>query len=427
MNRSDEIENMQQMLNELNLLHEISQKISERKELHILLNEIIESSKEVMKAEAASLLLYDEEKNNLYFESVSGDKKVKLKRMTVKMGKGIAGWVAENKKSLLIEDCYKDDRFNPAFDIKTNFKTRSMICVPMLREGTLVGIMQVINKKNGLHFNRVDQNIYETLAAQCAIAIENTKLIDKQIQAEAVERELETARKIQRKLLPNVLPAYDDLDIAAFILPAKVVSGDYYNIHKLNDHQSLFVIADVSGKSISAALIVSIIDSCLDTQMKCSDTIDLQKTVEILNRVLIDSTTLDKFATCWFGLYDHKSKKLISINAGHNAPLLFRKNLNDPIKLIKGGIILGSMELPFVSEEVELQRGDTLVIYTDGITEAWNKKEEEYEEERLVNSIRSAKNGSAKETLNIIIEDVTKHVDHAEQSDDLTCYVIKVK
>ena len=85
------------------------------------------------------------------------------------------------------------------------------------------------------------------------------------------------------------------------------------------------------------------------------------------------------------------------------------------------------MELPFVSEEVELQRGDTLVIYTDGITEAWNKKEEEYEEERLVNSIRSAKNGSAKETLNIIIEDVTKHVDHAEQSDDLTCYVIKVK
>jgi len=427
MNRNEEIENMEQMLNELNLFHEISQKISERKELHVLLNEIIESSKEVMKAEAASLLLYDEEKNNLYFESVSGDKKGTLKRMIVNMGEGIAGWVADNKKSLLIEDCYKDERFNPAFDIKTNFKTRSMICVPMLRKESLVGIMQVINKKNSLHFNKVDQNIYETLAAQCAIAIENTKLIDKQIEAEAVERELETARKIQQKLLPDKLPPYDDLDIAAYILPAKEVGGDYYNIHKLNDHQSLFIIADVSGKSISAALIVSIIDSCLDTQMKSNNKIDLQNTVEILNRVLIDSTTLDKFATCWFGLYDHKSKKLISINAGHNAPLLFRNNLKEPIQLIKGGIILGSMELPFESEEVELQRGDTLVIYTDGITEAWNKKEEEYEEERLVNSVRSANNGSAKETLNIIIENVTKHVDQAEQSDDLTCYVIKVK
>ncbi len=427
MNQDTE-QKLNSMLNELELLHQISQKLSQKRDLPVLLEEIIESSKLMMRAEASSLLLYNSEQKKLYFDVVVGDKKKSINKMEISLGTGLAGWVAENKESILIEDCYKDDRFNPEMDIKTNFKTKSMICVPMLRGGNLIGVMQVINKKAGLLFNETDLNLFETLASQCAIAIENAQLIEEQIENEKTAYELKMAHDIQMNLLPSSLPNYSDLDIAATLIPAKDVGGDYYNILKLDDEFSLIIIADVSGKGVPAALIVSVIYSSLITQIKQSDAeINLLMLVETLNKVLIEATTNERFVTTWIGIYKHSSKLLKSINAGHNYPYIIRDPLEKPIELTKGGIMLGSMELPFEDESICLIAGDVLCLFTDGITEAWNELEEEYGEERLINILNSHTHLTSKEILSEILMDVQLHVGKAVPSDDITCIIMKVQ
>ena len=415
------------IIDEMKFLHQISQKISEKKSLPRLLNEIMESSKMLMNAEASSLLLYEPKDRKLYFQVATGTKGKLMKKFSVDLGVGIAGWVAKYKKPLLVKDCYKDSRFNPEYDKKSKFRTKSMICVPLIRKKKLLGVIQVINKKDVGQFEERDLALFETLASQCAIAIENHNLIEKQIENEALERELETAREIQEKLLPASLPEYTDIDVAAKLIPAKQVGGDYYNILQINDTQSLFFVTDVTGKGIPAALIVSTIYACINSYLKLKlERFDLMNLVTGMNHVLIESTTSTKFATCWFGLYIHEPKLLISINAGHNPPYIFRKGNAHPIELKTGGLFLGGLDVPYQVEEIQMKKNDVLVFFTDGVTEAWNKKEEEYEEHRLIDVILKNVEKSAGTMLAEIEQDVKNHVGKAQQSDDFTCAVVKI-
>ena len=416
-----------QSVNEnLHFLHTISQKISEKKPLPELMHEIMESSKKLMGAEASSLLLYDEKDGKLHFITATGEKGELMETFTVEMGEGIAGWVAEHRKPLLIEDCYQDTRFDPAYDKKSKFHTRSMICVPLVRHQRLLGVIQVINKKKGGIFNEDDLYIFQTLASQCAIAIENYQLTEKQIAAETLARELATAREIQQYFLPKGIPDFNDLDVASLILPAKEIGGDYFNILRLNESQSLFVVSDVTGKSIPAALIVSILDACLHAFLKLHvDQFDLMKLVVMMNQVLIESTTSTKFVTCWFGLYHHPTSELISINAGHNPPYLFRTGHDEVLSLEEGGIFLGSFDVPYRFEKLTLRSGDLLLVYTDGVTEAWNLDEEDYGTTRLIKTNLSYRDLPAQAILDAVLNDIKQYTSGTPQNDDITCLVIK--
>ncbi len=422
------VADLQYMLHKMNFLHEISAKISEKKPLPRLLDDIMESSREVMNAEASSLLLYDPGDNRLHFIVATGDKGAYFRKFSVDMGTGIAGWVGLHRQPLLIRDCYHDPRFNPEMDKKTSFRTRSMICVPLIRKEQLIGVMQVINRKEGGFFEERDQTIFETMASQCAIAIENARLIEIQVETEAMERELDTAREIQQSLLPDSLPEYADIQCAAALIPARQVGGDYYSIIKIGEDRSLFFIADVVGKSISAALIVSTLYSCLHTYIKLNqDNFDLSTLVTGMNLVILESVTPDKFVTAWFGLYHHDSGILRCINAGHNRPMIFRKGMEKPIELKSGGFALGVFDMPYRAQEIQMRRDDVLVLYTDGITEAWNREEDQYENRRLIRLVSGHRGKSAAGILDEIRKDVKKHVDSAPQSDDLTCVVIRIE
>ncbi len=423
-----DLQEMQNMIQQLNYLQKISQRISEMKSLDVLLFDIMQSCKELMNAEASSLLIYDEEEDVLNFEIVTGEKDEVIKKISCKIGEGIAGWVALKRQPLLIEDCYKDPRFNPEVDKKTNFRTKCMICAPMVRNDKLIGVIQVINKKNDDIFREGDLNIFTILASQCAISIENAKLTEIQIQQKALERELKTARAIQQNLLPSALPAFKDIDVSFSLIPAKQVGGDYYNVYTINEDQTLFFVCDVSGKSISAALIVSTICSSILTYLKMikikSEKFDLVELVKSLNRVLIESTTDEKFATCWFGLLEHSTKKFWSINAGHNTIYLYRES--EVIELKEGGLFLGSIDMDFTIEELVLMKGDVVLCYTDGVPEAMNKEGGFYEDERLIESGKFHKGKKSNLILKGILDDLKGFVMDAEQSDDITCGIIKI-
>jgi sigma-B regulation protein RsbU (phosphoserine phosphatase) len=417
----------QKIFAEMKFLHEISQKISETMPLSRLLAEIMESSKLVVQAEASSLLLYEAREKRLYFQTVTGDKADVVRHFSLKLGEGLAGWVAQHRQPLLIEDCYQDSRFDPKFDHHTRFRTRSMICVPLIRKRKLIGVMQVLNKKEGGTFLPRDLIILETLAAQCAIAIENARLVEVQIAAEAVQRELATAREIQQRLLPASLPVYQELDVAARLVPAEDVGGDYYTLMRIDERYSLFIVADVTGKGIPAALLVSTLHSALLTYLDMSSgELHLRKMVPVLNRVLTDCTGGARFVTAWFGLYDHAGRRLTSINAGHNPPFLYVSRETRLQKLDNGGLFLGILERPYEDEQVELHSGDVIIFYSDGITEAENSRRQLYSEARLASLILENHHLSAQQQLDAITHDVKLHAGRARQSDDITLGVIKV-
>lgn len=411
----------------VDFLHEISLKISESKPLQVLLDEIMYSSQLVMDAEASSFLLYSEEDGRLHFHVVQGEAENILKEYTVEIGSGIAGWVAQHKTPLIVNDCYSDPRFNPFYDKQSKFRTKSMICVPLLRRDTLLGVLSVINKKNGEYFLDADLHILETLAGQCAVAIENARLLDAKIKNESIKKELETAREIQQSLLPHRLPEFDDLDISATVIPAMEVGGDYYSVNRLPGNKTLFFIADVSGKGIPASLIVSTLDAALHTFLKLENgSLDPVKLTKVLNRVLMDIITGEKFATAWLGILDHSTKILTSINMGHNPPMIFKKGDPDPLHLRTGGMFLGIMDLEYVSESVRLESDDLLLFYSDGVTEAANPSFMLYGEENLIRFINGMRSNASKTIVEELVKDIRTFTAGARQSDDIALGVVKI-
>jgi len=416
------------LLKRIKFFQTIIHDISARKPLHELLDQIISSSKKLLDTEAASLLLYDKGASTLFFHTISGGTGASLKSRPLKIGEGIGGWVAKKKESLIINDCYSDPRFNKDFDKSTGFKTRNMICVPMIDKHDLIGIIQAINKKNGEKFNTEDLHLFEALGAQCAVAIENARLIEIEIKAEQTKHEMETAWQIQQRFLPEKIPTVKDVDISIKLKPAKEIGGDYFNVIRIDNDTTLFFVADVSGKSIPAALIVSTLYSFLKFYFIVKkEYFDAKEFVQSFNRFLISSTTSDKFATAWFGFYNQSNKNLISINAGHNPTYLFKHKNSSFEKLSAGGLMLGSLELPYDSEIIDLQTGDMLIFYTDGITEAMNKDEEEFGEERFEEFLFKNKTLDARGLSKLVFEEIKTFRGEAEQSDDITLGIIKIK
>lgn len=416
------------LLERIKFFQTITREISARKPLQELLDEIILASKKLLDTEAASLLLFNKSEAELYFHTISGGTSAQLKSKPLKVGEGIGGWVAEKKESLIINDCYNDPRFNKDFDKKTGFHTRNMICVPMVNKGVLIGVIQAINKKRKEKFSKEDLQLFEALAAQCAVAIENARLIEIEIKAEQTKHEMETAWKIQQRFLPETLPTVKNMDMSIRLKSAKEIGGDYFNVLKIDENNFLFFVADVSGKSIPAALIVSTLYSFLQFYfiVRTGD-YDTVEFVQAFNKFLVSSTTSDKFVTAWFGFYNQADRKLISINAGHNPTFLIKYNSESIYKLSAGGLVLGTIDFPYKSETVELQSGDTIIFYTDGIPEAMNITEEEFGDERFEELLLKNIEFGAAELSKIIFDEIKKYRDAAEQSDDITLGILRIK
>jgi len=420
--------NPKKIISRLNFFQDITRKIFEKKPLKNLLDEIILASKQLLHAEASSLLLYDKDDKQLRFHTVAGEKAKTIKSQSIKLGVGVSGWSAKNKKSIIIDDCYKDSRFNKEFDLKSGFRTRNMICVPMVRKKELIGVIQTMNKRGRKSFTAEDLKLFKALAAQCAIAIDNARLIELEIKSSEIKYELNTARNIQMKLIPQSIPSFNDLEISVKLVPAKEVGGDYFNVIKLNKDETLFMIADVTGKSVPAALIVSTVYSFLQTYLiLIGNNFNLAQFVVSLNKFLIASTRMDKFVTAWFGLYNHSTGIMHSINAGHNPIYFLRRNSTQLEKSTTGGLMLGSIDLPYESEELSLSENDLLVFYTDGIPEAMNSRGKEFGEKNFEDILLLNRNLNVSDFSDLVFNEIKKYRGKTEQSDDITLGILRIK
>ncbi|OFW55186.1 MAG: hypothetical protein A2163_01085 [Actinobacteria bacterium RBG_13_35_12] len=177
-NEGNNVKKLKMQILQLNALNKISLELTRTTDLDALLNKIIEYAAIIVKAEAASILLLDKEKNELYFKASLGKKSQEIKKYKVKVGEGIAGWVAEKGKSLIVDDVTKDTRWYQSIDSSTKFVTKSIICVPLILDKDIMGVMEVINKNDKKYFDKNDEEILNSFANQVVIALRNANIIE---------------------------------------------------------------------------------------------------------------------------------------------------------------------------------------------------------------------------------------------------------
>ncbi len=305
------------------------------------------------------------------------------------------------------------------------FELGITLVIPMQIKGATKGLILLGERRSGLKFSNTDVEFISSVGSLAIISIENANLFQEAIEKQKLEKDLELARNIQQNLLPSKIPLMKKFEIASINKSAKQVGGDYYDLIKLDDNRLLFAIADVSGKGVQAALLMANLQAFLQAVVK--QNFPLDEATNLINDLVSGNTTMGSFITFFWGIIDDSKNELKFVNAGHNPPLLVRNG--EITKLKKGGMILGVIEtvIPYESDIVDLQKDDILILFTDGITEAMNKNFEEYTDERLEKLLSKMKPDSAQSTLDEIIDDINKFTAGAEQSDDITCLVIKHK
>lgn len=312
-------------------------------------------------------------------------------------------------------------------ETKAGERYQHAVTVP-LRSHNNVNATLVILKKGSYGFDQEDKSAIETFSDYASIALENSRLLQESIEKERLERELDVAREMQRRLIPAEIPKVEGLDISAVFIPAFEVGGDYYDFFEMNKNRFGFVVGDVSGKGISAAFIMAELRGVFESLSRLMD--DPKEILINANDILRKSLESSSFVTVVFGIYDRKDSKAFLVRAGHT-PILYA-NSNGVEELRPNGIGLGLNYSNIFNNSLEvieltLKDDDILVVFTDGITEAKNSGMEDFGLSRLKDIIVSERALTAHEITNRIIHDVTVYSESRQQHDDITLLILKVK
>lgn len=423
-------------------LFDVSLEVNSTIQKQDLLIKIMETSSRIMNAEASSVILVDEEKGELFFDLALGEKGDEVREIRLKIGEGIAGWVAQTGQSVKIDDAAQDERWSSKVAKRVDYPTRSMLCVPLASKGKIIGVLQVLNKRDDVHFTDRDLQLLESIASPIAASLENAMLYDvleKTTAAkERMESELRIATDIQMGFLPRqglYMTRSSGSDLAesnettvearAFIRPARQVGGDFYDYFRLGDDKLFFVLGDVSDKGIPAALFMAVTMTLLKGKM--SPDMSPGELLTAVNQELYkDDSTM--FATIFCGVLDVGTGRLQYSDGGHCPPYVVREN--GDVEQLKGkkGLPLGVMDdMLYADNEVTLDRGDRLIMYTDGITEAEDRRQEQYGFLRLHELLKRELSSQPAQLLEHITQDVDRFANGAIQSDDIAVLIVDRK
>jgi sigma-B regulation protein RsbU (phosphoserine phosphatase) len=409
------LKNIEKKVDDLKLLVEVSSIISSTLELDELMPLVMERAKNVMDAAACSILFYNKETNKLEFEvamcSEDSASDLLKKKITLEMGQGIAGWVAENREPLIINDVKKDSRFFQDADKLTGFTTESIVAVPLIGRGGLIGVAEIINPRR----KDFDPEIFQLLCRQFAIAIENAQFHRESLQRERLRQQLEIAAVIQKSFLPDSpVLTKGNLTLSAVNLSASQVGGDVYDFIDLPNGKMGVLIGDVSGKGISAALYMAKFISDFRYVSLVTDRSDIT-----FNRVNSQASKapLGMFLTAIYAVVDTNSGALELSVAGH-PPFLWVTKGDIRVMSVQAGPPLGIMPTEYPVTTLSLERGDRLIFLTDGVFDAKDKKGERIGFEKIVEFVKkNARDGRLIEKVVEYVEEFSKGM---ERADDLT-------
>ena len=299
------------------------------------------------------------------------------------------------------------------------------IAIPLKLRGLTEGILCLGKKMTGRSYKPTDVEFLYALGNLALTSIQNTYLVDEQIERARMAQEMRLAREIQERLLPSRLPDSAVVEIAAFATPSREVGGDYYDAVTLPGDRLMLAVADVTGKGMPASLLMANMQACLRIVLPLD--IELEDATARINDVIHANTGFDKFITFFWGICDADGSTFKYVNAGHNPPLHVTAE-GKMTRLEAGGLLLGIMGgVVYERGEISLKSGDVIAMFTDGVTEAMNPEMEEYDDPRLEELLVRVRDKSAQGILDTVIEDVAVFTRGAPQSDDITMIVMKVR
>jgi sigma-B regulation protein RsbU (phosphoserine phosphatase) len=305
---------------------------------------------------------------------------------------------------------------------------RNYAILPLIVSGQVVGALMVCDKQTRegyAPFTEEDEQFLLALATQAAIAIENARLHREAIEKERIEKELEVAAAIQRRILPEAPPVLDAVETVGVNISCRQVGGDYYDYICFDEPKLGLVIADVSGKGTPAALLVSTLQASFRALVESHD---LAETVTRLNKVIYKASPSYNYITFFYGILDFETRLFRSINAGHNNPLLYRPRTGEWHTFSGGGFCLGMFDWgTYEVQETQLEPGDLIFLYTDGVTESTNEYGEEFGEERVRALLVETAHLPINEISARLLTAIREFVGAAPQHDDLTYILTRVK
>ena len=420
-------ENKKDESSKINVDLEIITKMNQEFALSLDLNETLKTALQVIiariNAQAANIFLINEKKKK--FQCIASLHQDYLDEYELDLKDGVMGKAVEQKKCIRVGNVKKDVREIAEFyfdlDNKTNFTTYSVLCSPLIAANECIGVIHCLNKKtNDKLFIEDDRKLLETLSAPAALAIRNAKMAQEMIEKNKIQKEVEIVGEIQKSLLSQ--NKKESFPVSGINIPAKVVSGDFYNFSDLGDGKYGFGVADVSGKGIKSSLLMSKASSlyrCLSKTNFSASNLLIQ-----LNNEICETISRGMFVTMLIGIYDSNKKELLLANAGHEPPIIYSKD-GSFSNYTEAGPPLGIMSNTKYTEHKITFEDSSMYIFTDGITEIKNPKGDMLGSEGFQNYIKKYQSTPNNERLKIIIDEILKegHV----QKDDLTIVVVDSK
>lgn len=379
----------------LKKLTEANRSLAEIESLDDLFPQLLNLAKEVMVAEAALIFLYNPESRLLEIVSrkddLFADQAAEFLNppMSLKLGEGMAGWVGQHRRAVMIEDAQNDPRFSKAADRQRNWTTRTLLAVPLVQGEKLLGVLAVLNSRNKAFFDHEDLALLESFGDLTAIAIVRSRLLKHRIEQKQLQAELWAAARIQKLFWPKLPELGEGSHVWASSIPAASVGGDLYDVIPMPDGSWLVYVADISGKGLPASLMMAALSAKVRSIAPLHR--DVRNLLAHLNNEMHELMSAEGFfATMALAKYWPVAGRLQLARAGHPYPLwITAHGLRDLPKLdgISVGIDPGAQ---YGQADVALLPGDTIVFLTDGVTEAVDEKGELFGNKRLSSYLREA-------------------------------------
>jgi len=339
----------------------------------------------------------------------------------IRISRSVIDEVVTNGKSVLTSDAQADPRFAGGTVMLQG--VRSVLAVPLGVGANVFGIIYADSPLADNRFTEDHLKVLTTLSSVAAIRVENARLTEEQMERERLEREQQVASEIQQRFLPAAAPQVDGYELQGISFPCYEIGGDYYDFIQREDGNLVVALGDVSGKGTAAALLMSSLHAAIHAQADTHDSI--VDTIGAVNRYLTESIPPNRFVTLFYAELDPETGRLNFLNAGHNPPLIVHAG-GTMEQLASGGLPLGIMaDAEFREGRTQLQTGDVLVVYSDGVSEAVNPSGEEFGPTRLYEVVARNLDASAGGIRDRIESALTKFCQGTPAADDITLVIVK--
>jgi serine phosphatase RsbU (regulator of sigma subunit) len=331
--------------------------------------------------------------------------------------------VLKEKASLLVKDAMAEADFKEQLSIVEQ-RVRSMLAVPLQTSEKVIGLIYLDAPNLLREFTKEDLNLLTVMANVAAIRIEHARLAEVEVQEKFLAKELEQAAEIQQGLLPAAPPEVPGLDLAGYNIPCRTVGGDYFDYIKLEDGRVVLIVADVAGKGLPAAMMMSSLQARV--QVLVEDVAGAAPFTTRLNRAISAHCPANRFITFFVGILNPTTGELVYCNAGHNPPLIIRTD-GPTERLEGGGLILGILGIAKYQEKtVHLRPGDVVALFSDGVTEAVRPDaDEEFGEDRLAAILETERGVSARQLIEVVKRKHAEYTAGAPQADDITLVIAR--